>query len=45
MFNFGKHIRELAVEFTCFLKILLGKTTSLPLFQGGGGGIHWVSFF
>ena len=35
MFTFGKHIRELAVEFTCFLKISLGKTTSLPLFQGG----------
>ena len=35
MFTFGKHIHELAVEFTCFLKIGSGKTTSLPLFQVG----------
>ena len=44
MFNFGKHIRELAVEFTCFLKTRLGKTTSLPLFQGGEGNTLGIFF-
>ena len=46
MFTFGKHIRELAVEFTCFLKILLGKTTSLLLFQGGNTlGIFFLTVY
>ena len=33
--HFVKHIRELAIELTCFLEIFLGKTTSLPLFHRG----------
>ena len=35
MFSFAIHIRELTVEFTCFLEIGLGKTTPLPFFQSG----------